>query len=116
MTSLRVERHPRGHVASCNGQVELLSTRVESCFNHSPGNASQTALLVETLSRKERERKAQQLETFQKRVKHRVTQRERERQREIATVSNELVKCEQKAAEKAVKLDKIKVKPKLGVA
>ena len=109
MASLRVERHPRGHVASCNGRVELLNPRVESCINESPSNAAENALMIEVWTQREVERKANQLESFQKRVKNRVCQRERERQREIATVSSQLVQCEQRAAEKAVKLDRIKV-------
>ena len=109
MASLRVERHPRGHIAACNGRLEILNTRVESCTNYRPGNASENAQKFDACARRERERKAYQLESFQKRVKHRVCQRERERQREIAAVSGELVKSEQRAAEKAVKLDRIKV-------
>ena len=109
MASLRVERHPRGHIAACNGRVEILNTRVESCTNYRLGNASENALKFDAWARRENERKAYQLENFQRRVKHRVCQRERERQREIAAVSGELVKSEQRAAEKAVKLDRIKV-------
>lgn len=109
MASLRVERHPRGHIAACNGRVELLNTRVESYSENRPGNASENALKVDAWTRSENERKAHQLESFQRRVKYRVFQRERERQREIATVSTELVMSEQRAAEKAVKLDRIKV-------
>ncbi len=106
--SLRVERHPRGHVASCNGRVELLNTRVVSCTDPST-KATENALLMDVLARREKERKAQELESFQKRVKHRVSQREKEKQREIAYKSTELVQSEQRVAEKAVKLDKIKV-------
>ena len=109
MASLRVERHLRGHIAACNGKVELLNTKVEPCVDSRPGNASEAALIVDLWARREKERKAHQLESFQKRVRHRVSQREKERQREIAAVSTELVQCEQKAAEKAVKLDRIKV-------
>ena len=110
MASLRVERHPRGHIAACNGRLEIVNARVESCTtNYRPGNASENAQKFDTWARRERERKAYQLESFQRRVKHRVCQRERERQREIAAVSGELVKSEQRAAEKAVKLDRIKV-------
>ena len=113
MASLRVERHPRGHVASCNGRVELLNTRVESYAKESLVNASENALMVDVLTKREKEKKAHQLESFQKRLKQRVCQRERERQREIATVSSQLVQSEQKAAEKAVKLDRIKVSTNL---
>ena len=109
MASLKVESHPRGHIAACNGKVELLNTKIEPCVGNRLGNASEAALIVDLWTRREKERKAQQLESFQKKVRHRVTQRERERQREIAAVSTELVQCEQKAAEKAVKLDRIKV-------
>ena len=108
MASLRVERHPRGHVASCNGKVELLSTRVVSCTDPS-GNAAENAVMMDVWTRREKERKAQQLESFQRRVKHRVSQREREKQREMAHKSTELVQSEQRAAEKAEKLDRIKV-------
>ena len=109
--SLRVERHPRGHIASCNGRVELLNTRVVSCTDPSR-KATEKALLMDVLARREKERKAQELENFQKRVKHRVSQREREKQQEIAHKSTELAQSEQRAAEKAVKLDKIKVESK----
>ena len=110
--SLRVERHPRGHIASCNGRVELLNTKVVSCTDPSR-NAAENALLMDVLGRREKERKAQELESFQKRVKYRVSQREREKQREIAHKSTELAQSEQRAAEKAVKLDKIKVESKI---
>ena len=110
--SLRVERHPRGHIASCNGRVELLNTKVVSCTDPSR-NAAENALLMDVLGRREKERKAQELESFQRRVKHRVSQREREKQQEIAHKSTELVQSEQRAAEKAVKLDKIKVESKI---
>ena len=108
MSSLRVERHPRGHVASCNGRVELLNTRVEP-YKALSGEASENATMMDMLAKKERERKAHQLESFQKRVKHRVFQREREKQLEMATASTQVVQAEQRAAERAVKLDRIKV-------
>ena len=108
MASLRVERHPRGHVASCNGRVELLNTRVVSCIDSSE-SAADNAHVMEVWSRREKERKDHQLESFQKRLKHRVIQREREKQREIAHKSTELVQSEQRATEKAVNLDRIKV-------
>ena len=111
MTSLRVERHPRGHVASCNGRVELLNTRVVSCTDPSE-NAAENALMMDVWGRREKERKAQELESFQRRVKHRVSQREREKQREMAHKSTELVQSEQRVAEKAVKLDQTKVDSK----
>ena len=66
-------------------------------------------------ARREKERKAQELENFQRRVKHRVSQREREKQREMAYKSTELVQSEQRVAEKAVKLDKIKVDYKINI-
>jgi hypothetical protein len=91
--------------------VELLNTRVVSCTDPST-KATENALLMDVLARREKERKAQELESFQKRVKHRVSQREKEKQREMAHKSTELVQSEQRAAEKAVKLDKIKVETK----
>ena len=109
MASLRVERHPRGHIAACNGRLEILNTRVESCTNYRLGKALENAQKFDEWARREKERKTYQLESFQRKVKHRVCQRERERLREIAAVSGELVKSEQRAAEKAVELDRIKV-------
>ncbi|MCG8626643.1 MAG: hypothetical protein MJE68_32165, partial [Proteobacteria bacterium] len=88
-----------------------MNTRVVSCTDPSR-NATENALFMDVLARREKERKAQELENFQKRVKHRVSQREREKQQEIAHRSTELAQSEQRAAEKAVKLDKIKVESK----
>ena len=31
--SLRVEKHPRGHVATCNASIEEVEAKVEPCYD-----------------------------------------------------------------------------------
>lgn len=83
--SLRVESHPRGHVAPCNGRVELVNARVEQCADLS-GDNKEVAAATEAWGRAQRERKAERLHRFQREVRARVRERERERrQRELAS-------------------------------
>ena len=53
--SLKIEKHPRGHVANCNGSLEAVGASVEQCreFGH-PNNAqvsSNYKVIYHTLSR-----------------------------------------------------------------
>ena len=102
--SLRVERHPRGHVASCNGRVELVHARAEVC-RLPVGEASEMAALVENVEKVEREKKCETLRSFQRDVRRRVGQRERSRQRQLAASSSRALHRKQRAAERAVALE-----------
>ena len=31
LTSLKISRHPRGHVADCNGSIDAVGASIESC-------------------------------------------------------------------------------------
>lgn len=109
MSSLKVCPHPRGHVASCNGSVGELETRVD-CALHDPClSASDRAGLVQEWTEKERMRKALKLSQFQKDVKNRVSAREKLVQQEMAAATTKAMKSEQEAAERALKLDNTKV-------
>lgn len=107
--SLKVCPHPRGHVASCNGSLDQLQTRIHCDFNDRRLSAGERATLVQEWTHKERERKAQKLAQFQKDVKSRVSAREKLIQQEMAATSSKAMKYEQEAAEKALKLDNTKV-------
>ena len=112
---LRVRPHIRGHIASCNGSVEKLEARIECDHNDPRLSAVERAALVEEWTEKERERKAERLAKFQKNVKIRVSAREKVMQKEMAETSNKAMKSEQKAAERAMKLDEPKVPMFCGV-
>ena len=82
MSELRVATHIRGHVASCNGKVELVKARAEQC---SVGG-SENCLNVQELQAKAEEirrLKEERLQTFQRDVKERVKRRERTRQKQL---------------------------------
>ena len=70
-----MEAHLRGHVAPCNGRVELVGARVEP---HSPGDA-RSHLASEQQAREEdiRREKARILQAFQREVRERVQRKER---------------------------------------
>lgn len=107
--SLKVYGHPRGHIASCNGSLEQLKTRV-SCDLYDPSlSASERGALVQEWTEKERERKALKLAQFQRDVKSRVNAREKLMQQEMAETSSKAMRSEQEAAERALKLDNTKV-------
>ena len=110
--SLKIQPHIRGHVSSCNGRVDLVGVKVEQCQEHIQ-NASNIATEVEAQVQRERERKKIELAKFQKRVKQRAFEWERTKQLQLAAKTTETVESEQKIAEQAVKLDKIKVKATL---
>ena len=105
---LRIEPHPRGHIASCNGRINNVGVRVEHSYD-APENAVQTAAVFQDWSRKEKERKVQELARFQKNVKSRVLEKEKAKQQQLVADSTKRVQSEQRAAEKAVNLDRIKV-------
>ena len=102
---LRVRPHIRGHSASCNGSVEKLDAKVESDHVDPRLSAVERAALVQEWSDQEMQRKAQRLAQFQKDVKTRVSSREKAIQREMAVTSSRALKSEQKAAERAMRLD-----------
>ena len=99
--TLRVDRHPRGHVAPCNGDIGLVGASVVQC---SEENSSWTASQVQKWGERELEKKAQRLIQFQRSVKDRVNTRERLVQRKMATVSGKDIGSEPTAAERAVQL------------
>ncbi len=105
MEGWRVRPHIRGHIASCNGSVEKLETRVVCAHSYPSLTAAERAALVEEWTEKERQRKALRLAKFQKRVKIRVSAREKVMQKEIAETSSKAMKSEQRAAERVQKLD-----------
>lgn len=108
--NLRVDRHPRGHVAACNGDLDVVGAVVEQYDNDDLfGNADVTAAKVQEWSEREMEKKAQRLIQFQRRVRSRVSATERLIQQEMATASSRNMQSEQAAAERAVKLDNTKV-------
>ena len=108
--TLKIEPHIRGHIASCNGRVDRVGAKAEQCGDHSHDyNASDMAALVDAQVRRGRERKRQELEKFKRRVKQRAVAWERTKQLQMAATTTEIVTSEQKTAEQAVKLDKVKV-------
>ena len=67
------------------------------------------AVLMDAQVKRDRERKRQELENFKRRVRRRVVAWERTRQMQMAATTVEIVTSEQKIAEQAVKLDKVRV-------
>lgn len=102
--AVRVERHPRGHIASCNGRVELVNARAEVC-PASCGEASDRAAWVDGVEKEERQRKTEMLRSFQRDVKRRVALREQAKQRQIAASCHHVLQSEQRVAEKAMVLE-----------
>ena len=88
MSVLRVEAHPRGHVAPCNGKVALVGARVES---HSPVYA-ENHLASEQQAREEdvRREKTRRLQAFQREVRERVQRKERSRHQQQQQLSEPL--------------------------
>lgn len=74
-STLRVIPHPRGHIASCNGAVDLVQARAER-YQDAPWGGREVALLVETRGERERE-KMKELVHFRSQVKERVKRREK---------------------------------------
>ena len=106
---LRTDRHSRGHLAHCNGDVDKVGAVVEQCYQDIPGKAAITAAQIQEWSDREIEKKALRLVQFQRRVRSRVNARERLMQQEMASVSSKNMQSEQAAAERAVRLDNTKV-------
>ncbi len=100
-SSLRVARHPRGHVAGCNGRVELLSAKVEPCREREE-DAVKMAALAEARGREERERREKRLQSFQREVRERVRRREKRRQLQVAASAEEAAQSEQRVVQRAV--------------
>lgn len=106
---LRVNFHHRnrGHVASCNGALQQLETKVEQDIHEPPLSAEQRAAVVEEWTEREVERKAQRLVQFQRDVKNRVSAREKLIQQELAEASSRAMRSEQKAAERLKESTKV---------
>lgn len=113
--SLRVGRHPRGHVASCNGNIHAVAVRIDHC-SRQPISATELASFAETATVKENELRAAKLAHFQERVKSRVHNRERAKQKEMAVTSRKTVQLEQRVTDQAVNVDRIKVYKSVDVA
>lgn len=80
---LRVEAHPRGHVAACNGRVELVGARVEPYLVQDGGSHLQ-AQEVQTQAEEMRRERESRLLAFQREVRERVQRRERARQQQLS--------------------------------
>ena len=87
MNRLRIEGHPRGHIASCNGRVELVKARVEP---HSLRESVSSLDLQELQARAEetRRRKEECLQAFQRDVRERVKRKERARLKQLSDTAN----------------------------
>ena len=109
-TSWKVSSHPRGHVAHCNGSLDLLKTRVEQYPNDPCLTASERAQLVNEWTEKETERKSLKLAQFQKEVKFRVSAREKQIQQEMVAATSKAMDTEQAIVDQALKLDDTKVR------
>ena len=95
---LRVEPHPRGHIASCNGNREQVAAFAEPC---AVGLDSRNkALAMEERMRREREKKRQKILDFQRRMKKGLSQKEKAWKQMMAENASKAVECEQKAVEK----------------
>ena len=90
----------RDHVASCNGVLQQMETKVEQDLHDPQLSAEERATLVEEWTEREMKRKAQRLAQFQRDVKNRVSAREKLIQKELADASNRAMLSEQKAAER----------------
>lgn len=112
--SLKVCPHPRGHIASCNGSLEELETRIECDLRDPCLSAAERAALVQEWTERERMRKALKLSQFQRDVKNRVSAREKLVQQEMAAATSKAMESEQEAAERALKLDNTKVSHNYG--
>lgn len=86
MSRLCVETHLRGHVASCNGRVELVKARVEPHSTRDYGSCSEAQELQAKAEEAQRQ-KEERLLNFQRAVKERVQRRERARQKQLSEAS-----------------------------
>ena len=80
---LRVEAHPRGHVAACNGRVELVGARVEPCLL-ADGGSYPPAQEMQAKTEEMKREKESRLLAFQREVRERVQRRERARQQQLS--------------------------------
>lgn len=83
MSRLCVETHLRGHVASCNGRIELVKARVEPHSSRDYGNFREAQELQARAEEAQRQ-KEERLLNFQRAVKVRVQRRERARQKQLS--------------------------------
>lgn len=97
---LRVGTHLRGHVASCNGRVELVRARAEP---HSQQDGESCFETQELQARAEeiRKQKEERLLTFQRDVKERVQRRERARQKQLSEAASKPVLKEKQPSARA---------------
>lgn len=84
---LRVEPHIRGHIASCNGRVELVKTRVES-YTVNDDAVALNAQELQARAEEARRLKEERLLAFQRDVKERVRRKERARLKQISETAN----------------------------
>lgn len=87
-----METHLRGHVASCNGRVELVKARVEPHSTRDYGSCPEAQELQARAEEAQRE-KEERLLNFQRAVKERVQRRERARQKQMSETES---KCKSK--------------------
>ena len=95
MSEIRVVTHLRGHMASCNGRVELVEVRAEQCSLR----GSESCLDIQKLQAKAeeiRKLKEERLRTFQRDVQERVQRRERTRQKQLLEATSRHVLKEQR--------------------
>lgn len=90
MSRLRVEAHLRGHVASCNGRVELVKARAELNSTQDCRSFSE-AQELQARAEEARRQKEERLLSFQRTVKERVQRRERARQKQLSEVASKHV-------------------------
>ncbi len=43
LNSLKIHRHPRGHIADCNGSIEAVGANIEACRDYSNTENSQVS-------------------------------------------------------------------------
>ena len=84
---LRAEPHLRGHVAACNGRVELVRARAELC---SPQDAiiPPDSREIQAKAEERERRKEEQLLAFQRSVRERVQRKERARLQQLSETAN----------------------------
>lgn len=82
-TGLRVEAHIRGHVASCNGRVELVRARAEH-HSLSVDQSPVDPLELQARAEQRRRQKEERLLAFQRDVKERVRRKELARQKQLS--------------------------------
>ena len=102
MSRLRVEAHLRGHVALCNGRVELVGARVEP-YSLRDGESCAEAQELQTRAEETRREKEERLLAFQRDVRERVQRRERARQQQLSEAASRHTVRERRRANRVSK-------------